>query len=340
MALQNLLAGGVDYVQDSQPSNPENGEIWLDTSTSPSKLRVRDNANGNWDEANGTIVKDGQPISADLISRIYSAVELRVTETWSTGTELDEWETDGSIRGARTTNDRSITITKDPGGSHIFTPGDKLALADYKEEVFYDTNSSFDDTQWYEVTTLSIDVTEYDDLYLHTEWNCQDKYAAWDVRVTNTTDGNEIGYVSNSHSGNTSYSGGVDEWDVSGLSGTKDVLFEIVGTDGDSSQVTVQYSGVMVPIVSGSTSSPSVSPSPISQWELLNSQVANGEYVSFDIIESDTSNEYLTGLSGDGSDISSVPRTTGVNIGVNLSRPSESIDLTPEVDLVSIGWLE
>lgn len=51
MALQDLLAGGVEYVQDSQPSNADAGEIWLDTSVDPSALKIYDASSDVWDEA-------------------------------------------------------------------------------------------------------------------------------------------------------------------------------------------------------------------------------------------------------------------------------------------------
>lgn len=51
MVLQDLLAGGVEYVQDSQPSDADAGEIWLDTSVDPSALKIYDASSDVWDEA-------------------------------------------------------------------------------------------------------------------------------------------------------------------------------------------------------------------------------------------------------------------------------------------------
>ena len=50
-------------VGSSEPQNPENGQLWLDTSTNPNILKIFNMESGGW-----------EPVNAETRSRVFTSV--------------------------------------------------------------------------------------------------------------------------------------------------------------------------------------------------------------------------------------------------------------------------
>ena len=96
MTLQNLLSGGIDYVQDTEPDDPDIGETWLDASEEPAEAVVYvdfgDGAGPQWvreSTSNAVDQRLDTPIS-DIVGDVNSALDDATTNI---DTSLDDLQT-------------------------------------------------------------------------------------------------------------------------------------------------------------------------------------------------------------------------------------------------------
>ncbi|HAU84323.1 MAG TPA: hypothetical protein DCW90_02065 [Lachnospiraceae bacterium] len=107
-------------VGSSEPQNPENGQLWLDTSTSPNILKIFNIESGGW-----------EPVNAETQSRVFTSVPNKPFADGSCYHENDLWIVSESDSG---------TYTSYPAGTLLVANGSNLSFDtnNWVNKLYYD----------------------------------------------------------------------------------------------------------------------------------------------------------------------------------------------------------
>jgi hypothetical protein len=161
------------FIQSGTPTSGQSGDWWLDTSSNPPVAKVYDgsswvatqtvdrvgtNLDAKVSQAGATqsdilnaITSDGQKFSGQRINQIYEAIETRITTTFNTVTELEQWS--NTPTGTSVSN-MSVSVTSSSGQTNrtFSGPFDLTGVNSIPYNVTQESGSDGSSSSSFEVT--------------------------------------------------------------------------------------------------------------------------------------------------------------------------------------------
>jgi len=263
--------------------------------------------------------------NAQINQDIYQAIERRVSQTWSTDSELGNWTISGlkvlngtiQFSNVLAENVFSPTVIS---GSGVSNPGN---IYDNDTSTKTNVDGSYVGIDWGENAHLA----EF--RYYGNSNHAEDGEYALEYY----DDGN--GWVEDSRI--STRVGSWSSWLTLGVDASRVRIRQTVGDSGKYGDNSPGEIEVRVEAYNGTAESPLMSPSYLTEWDLANFDVAaDGGNITVDIL--DGSGTAVVSDAIDGEDLSATSASKDLRMSISMGRSSTSKN--PEINSAALRWIE